>query len=113
MSRSELREKARTRAGGRCDWPTHNHPGAELSHIHSIGMGGTPDGTRDHMGNVAWLCKAAALVSDGIMPSGGPAQYRLLHIQLLGAGVFEGMSLDRRGWERAEALRRHVDEMYG
>ena len=113
MSRSELREQIRARASGRCDWPGHRtHAGAELSHIHSIGAGGNPDGSRDDPSNLAWLCRDAARISDGEMGSGGPAQYRLAHILLLGAAVFDGMSLDRRGWERAEALRRHIGTLY-
>ncbi len=114
MSRAELREMVRVRSAGVCEWPQHErHAGDELAHAHSIGRGGNPDGSRDVWNNVAWLCTDSARVSDGEHGSGGAVQYRLFMIQLLGAGVFGGMTVDRRGWERAEALRRHIEEMYG
>ena len=65
------------------------------------------------MSNVGWLCHDAARVSDGEHGSGGAVQYRQFMIQLLGAAVFDEMSLDRRGWERAEALTRHIGRLYG
>ncbi len=114
MNRSSLRETARVRSAGRCDWPGHRgHAGDELAHFHSIGSGGNPDGSRDLPNNWGFLCRDSARVSDGEHGSGGAVQYRLFMIQLLGARVFDGMTVDRRGWERAEALRRHIEEMYG
>jgi len=98
------------RTGGRCQWPECEKAGAELAHLHSIGAGGRK--SADTLDNVAFLCRDHARISDGEHGTGGPAQYRLAHIQLLGAAVFEGMTLDRRGWERAEALRRHIEELY-
>ena len=108
----ELRAEIITRSQGRCEWPQCAEPGKEVAHLHSRGMGGNRE-KRDVAGNLMFLCRDHARISDGEHGSGGPAQYRLAHILLLGAGVFDGMSLDRRGWERAEALRRHIDEMYG
>ena len=114
MNRSKLREQARVRAGGCCDWPGHRtHAGEELAHFHSVGRGGNPDGSRHVLSNVGFLCADSARVSDGEHGSGGAVQYRQFMIQLLGAVVFDGMTLDRRGWERAEALTRHIRRMYG
>ncbi len=114
MNRLKLREQARVRAGGCCDWPGHRtHAGEELAHFHSVGRGGNPDGSRHVLSNVGFLCADSARVSDGEHGSGGAVQYRQFMIQLLGAVVFDGMTLDRRGWERAEALTRHIRRMYG
>ena len=106
-----LREEIIARSQGRCQWPQCAEPGKEIAHLHSRGMGGNRE-KRDVAGNLMFLCRDHARISDGEMGSGGPAQYRLAHIQLLGAGVFDGMSLDRRGWERAEALRRYLLSRY-
>ena len=112
MSRAPVRQMVIDRSGGWCEWPSHNHPGAELAHFHSIGMGGNPLHDRDAWNNVGWFCRDTARISDGEHGSGGAAQYRLCLIQLFGSGVFDSMHVAARGWNRAEALRKHIESRY-
>ena len=112
VKRSELRALVVNRSDGHCEWPQHHeHAGNELAHLHSLGMGGNPLKDRDTPANVAWLCRDAARASDGEHGSGGAAQYRQFHIQLLGAAVFD-QSPAARAWNRAEALHRHLLSRY-
>ncbi len=55
-ARSELRKQAFQRERGRCAWSLCTDPAEELAHIRGIGRGGNPDGSRDHIANVAALC---------------------------------------------------------
>lgn len=54
MDRSELRAEVIARSGGRCEWSRCVSRGEQMAHIRGAGMGGVP--SRDHVGNVAWLC---------------------------------------------------------
>ena len=54
--RSELRAEVIERSRGICEWSRCTDPGEQLAHIRGIGRGGNPDGTRDTIDNVAWLC---------------------------------------------------------
>ena len=112
VSRAVIRQMVVDRSEGRCDWPSHYHAGDELAHLHSIGLGGNPSGDRDAWNNVAFLCTDAARVSDGERGSGGAAQYREFHVQLFGPR-FLVMVPSFVGWERAEALKRHIESRYG
>jgi len=57
MSRSELRDAAIERAGGKCEFPLCDYPRPklELAHLKGSGMGGSR--YRDDLQNVAVLCK--------------------------------------------------------
>lgn len=65
MTRSELRAAAVTRSGGTCEWSRCVDRGEQLAHIRGIGRGGNPDGTRDRLSNVAFLCRYHHDVLDG------------------------------------------------
>ncbi len=57
-ARSELRDAAMERAGGRCEFPLCNYPRPklELAHLKGSGMGGSK--YRDDFANVAVLCQS-------------------------------------------------------
>lgn len=112
MNRSELRREVVIRSGGRCEWPNHYHSGDELAHFHSKGSGGNPDGSRNVLSNTGFLCHDAARVSDGEHGSGGAMQYRDFMIDLLGVRLFTQLPMSFVGWERAEALKRHIEKLY-
>lgn len=102
--RSRLRCQARELAGGMCQWPGCPRPGEELAHLHSIGAGGRP--SADTLDNTAWLCAPHALMSDGKQRNW--PEFHQAHTALLGEGWEDRISMSHWGWERAEALRRHV-----
>lgn len=111
--RSRLRCQARELADGRCDWPECGRPGEELAHLHSIGAGGRP--SADRLGNVAWMCRTHAAMSDGKQPGSWPdgtacgwPGFRQAHTALLGEGWDGRIPMGRWGFERAEALTAHV-----
>ncbi len=56
--RSELREAAMERAGGRCEFPdcTYPRPKLEAAHLKGSGMGGSR--YRDDLANIVCLCKS-------------------------------------------------------
>ena len=49
-----LREMAKGRSKGRCEWPGCADPGEHLAHLTHRGMGGSLEANR--LSNVAWLC---------------------------------------------------------
>ena len=49
-----LREQAKTRSEGRCEWPGCSDWGEHLAHLTHRGMGGSLEANR--LNNVAWLC---------------------------------------------------------
>ena len=49
-----IREMAKTRSEGRCEWPGCVDWGEQLAHLTHRGMGGSPKANR--LDNVAWLC---------------------------------------------------------
>ena len=55
--RSELRAEALERAGGVCEFPLCDRRDVEMAHLLGSGMGGSK--YRDHIDNVAMLCKSA------------------------------------------------------
>lgn len=97
-----------------CEWPRCQLHGAEVAHLTSRGMGGTPDGRRNTLDNVAWLCTDHARISDGLYGSGGPDQYDHAHAVLLGpAWLATGRGHPRLAYLRAEALRQLVRSSRG
>ena len=95
-------------AVGACEWPQcPDTGGLELAHLVSRGMGGTPDGRRNVLANVALLCHDHARISDGLVGSGGTAQYGEAHRVLFGSRhLLVSFGLDGSlAFERAEALR--------
>jgi len=100
-TRSELRAQVIELSGGWCEAPACTRPGAELAHLHSIGMGGRR--SADRIDNVAWLCADHARISDGEYGSGGRAQFDEFHRRLLGSTDGAGLA-----YRRAEALSEHV-----
>lgn len=105
MNRSVLRTYVIGRSGGVCEWPGCGDRGAELAHLHSIGMGGRK--SADEPCNVAWFCRDHARISDGEYGSGGWPQYEREH-RLLGVVVGDYLA-----YERAEALRQALIDRYG
>ncbi len=103
-ARSVLRCQVRELSGGTCEW-CQQKPGTSLAHIRSIGMGGRR--SADTVGNVFWACPECAAMSDGLQPSGWPA-FAQAHARLLGDDWEWRIPLNRWGWERAEALTKHV-----
>ena len=67
--RSDMRAEALNRASHRCEWPGCELPGPlEMAHLAGLGMGGFPH--RDHIDNVAILCKTHHDWLDGrLMPN--------------------------------------------
>ena len=51
-------------------------------------MGGTPDGRRNRLDNVALLCHDHTRISDGLTGSGGAAQYAAAHRALFGGDSY-------------------------
>ncbi len=102
--RSDLRAGVVERSGGGCEWPGCSDRGAELAHLHSIGMGGRA--SADTLENVAWLCRVHARLSDGERVAG--VDFVSEHL-LLGVEVEPAYSL---AWRRAEALRIHLQSVW-
>ncbi len=109
-----LRRQLRDIATG-CEWPECERPGAEVAHLRSRGMGGTPDGRRNVLSNVAWLCYDHARMSDGHQPrQRSPVNVERSYVALLGADVYGRAVVARTvSYERTEALRRHVADVRG
>ena len=63
--RSQLRTAVAERAKGICEWSLCVDAGEQLAHIRGIGRGGNPDGTRDVLSNVTWLCRYHHDLLDG------------------------------------------------
>uniref|UniRef100_A0A6M3LHM1 HNH endonuclease n=1 Tax=viral metagenome TaxID=1070528 RepID=A0A6M3LHM1_9ZZZZ len=93
--------------GPQCIWPQCEIPAIEVSHFHSKGKGGTPNGRRDALENLGGMCWAHARMSDGERPGGWPA-YKKAHTLLFGEGWEERIPMGSWAYERAEALRRIV-----
>ena len=108
-SRSCLRAQAMERANGKCD--LCDEWGTALTHIHSSGMGGTPDGRRDRLSNLLWCCPRHAAYTDG-ETYGDFERYREWHEALLGE-VWSRLNGPGLAYRRAEALARLVERRYG
>ena len=69
--RSELREAALERAGGRCEFPTctYQRPRLQMAHLLASGMGGSK--FRDVLDNVAMLCEMHHDWLDGRITANG------------------------------------------
>ncbi len=104
-ARSVLRCQVRELSGGICEWCEHQF-GRSLAHIHSIGAGGRK--SADTLANTFWACQDCAAMSDGLQGSGGWPQYAQAHARLLGDDWEWRFPMNRWGWERAEALTKHV-----
>lgn len=63
--RSALRIQVIDRSGGQCEWSACNMVGAHMAHIRGIGSGGDPQGVRDQLSNVAFLCVEHHDILDG------------------------------------------------
>lgn len=63
--RSALRQEVAARSGGHCEWSLCVDAAIELAHIRGLGRGGNPDGTRDHIENLAGLCRFHHDLLDG------------------------------------------------
>lgn len=107
MITPELHAHIWDRDHGACIWPHCGQPAREIMHFHSRGMGGTPDGRRDDPSNMGLGCYDHARISDGQIGTGGRAQYRRAHLDLLGQDYIE-MPDNRIAYERAEALARLI-----
>ena len=108
---SELRAVLVDAVGG-WEWPQcWDTDGLELAHLTSRGMGGTPDGRRNVLDNVALLCHDHARISDGLTGSGGAAQYAAAHRALFGGDRHLDYGLaGSLAHERADALRKRLKE---
>jgi len=104
--RTVLRAQARELAGDHCCWPGCTSAGAELAHLHSVGMGGRK--AADVITNVAWMCRKHARMTDG-MQENWP-DFKQGHNALLGEGWEERIPMSGWAWARAEALTRLVAE---
>jgi hypothetical protein len=92
--------------GGACQWPGCEHPATEIAHLHSRGMGGTPDGARDHPTNLMCACWRHARYTDGETGDGSWAEYADAHYRLLGRQARHLLvHPDRLAYARAEHLR--------
>ncbi len=58
-----LREQAKARSQGRCEWPGCSDWGEVLAHLNHRGMGGSREANR--LNNVAWMCERHHDVLDG------------------------------------------------
>jgi len=101
----EQREFIWERDRRRCVWPHCLLFGKEVAHFHSTGMGGRE--SANDPANMGLMCFDHARISDGEYGSGGSAQYRQAHLNLLGA-AYDETPQHRIAFERAEALTRHI-----
>lgn len=98
--RKALRARLFDLSGGRCEWRRCDHLATQMAHAHSIGMGGRE--SADTIDNVAALCDAHSLVSDGLWPGLGGRGWYLEQLALI------GVTPPVKAWHVAEALEAHI-----